>query len=88
MTPKTARHVLKAAEVTLEDPVQLSIDPSATTGCSPARSAPAGPVARIAQSCPEYAVIEVTCVCGRTVQVRCDYVAGSSSGAGPGPTQP
>ncbi|MEN6424057.1 MAG: hypothetical protein ABFE13_01745 [Phycisphaerales bacterium] len=86
MMPKTIRHVLKAAEVTLDDPVQLAIDPAATTGCCGPKSAPAGPSARITQTHPEYALIEVTCACGRTTQVRCDYVAASPSDVRQEPT--
>ena len=87
MTPKTTRHVLKATEVALDNPVQLAIDPTAATDCCRSKSAPAGPSARITQTHPDYAVIEVTCACGRTTHVRCDYVAGNPAGVRQEPTQ-
>lgn len=70
--PKTMRHVLKASEVQLAGPLQLSLDPGATPQAdgSPA-AAPAR--IRIAENHPEYALVEVTCSCGKTSYVRCDY---------------
>lgn len=79
MTTKTIRHVLKAAEVVVDDPVRLSIDPHAGAGRGGSASTPAGSSARIAQTHAEYAVIEVTCSCGRTTHIRCDYVAANPS---------
>ncbi len=87
MTPRTIRHVLKAAEVTLDDPVQLSIDPTTATDCNGSRSVPAGTRVRVTQSHPDYAMIEVTCSCGRMTYVRCDYAAANSSPVRPEPTQ-
>jgi len=71
--PKTMRHVLKANEVQFADPLQLSLDPAAPpgTGGPTPTSQPAH--IRIAESHPEYALVEVTCSCGRTTFVRCDY---------------
>jgi len=68
---QVARHVLKAAEVCLDSPVHMSLDPAARTesGASPA----AAGRARIVQSHPDHVVLEITCPCGRTTQVRCDY---------------
>ena len=69
------RHVLKASEVHLASPVQLSLD----QGSAPAPQAGAAPVAaapariRIAETHPEYALMEVTCSCGKITYVRCDY---------------
>jgi hypothetical protein len=71
--PTTMRHVLKANEVKLAGPLQLSLDPATTpqTAGSPGPSAPAR--IRIAENHPEYALLEVTCSCGKTTLVRCDY---------------
>lgn len=70
---KVERHVLKADEVSLDGPLQLSLDPAATAACAAPRASSTCAGARIAQSHPEYVVIEVTCGCGRTTQIRCDY---------------
>jgi len=77
---KTMRHILKADEVTLDDPLQLGFDPMTQPPC-----ASTGPRVRIAQNHAQYAVLEVTCSCGRKTQVRCDYGTANSS---PGPQTP
>jgi hypothetical protein len=70
---KAERHVLKAAEVSPGGPFQLSIDPAAMADGGASRPPSAASNVRIVESHPEYAVIEVTCPCGRTTHVRCDY---------------
>lgn len=67
------RHLLKTSEVQFAEPLQLSLDPAAAppTGATPADSQPAR--IRIAENHPEYALVEVTCSCGKTTYVRCDY---------------
>ncbi len=72
---KTARQVLKADQVACEGPLQLSLDPTALPACHKPRSAATGPSVRIAENHAQYAVIEVTCRCGGTTYVRCDYAA-------------
>lgn len=84
--PKTIRHVLKAAEVTLEAPLALSLDPTAAPGGG-SRSAGAAARVRIAQNHADYAVIEITCPCGRTTYVRCDYAAAGAVPARPESSQ-
>jgi hypothetical protein len=69
---KTTRHVLKAAEVSLDRPLPLSLDPAAIDGCGASQSDPDVASARITQNHPEYTVIEVTCPCGRVIHIRCD----------------
>lgn len=67
------RHLLKTSEVQFAEPLQLSLDLAAPppTGAAPADSQPAR--IRIAENHPEYALVEVTCSCGKTTYVRCDY---------------
>ena len=67
------RHILKANEVQLANPVRLSLDasPAPQAGASSAASRPAQ--IRIAETHPEYALMEVTCSCGKVTYVRCDY---------------
>jgi hypothetical protein len=77
ITGKTMRQVLKASQVQFEAPMRLGLDPS--TGPIPGGSQAAAPPtatqarARIAESHAEYALVEVTCACGQTIHVRCDY---------------
>ena len=90
------KHVLKANRVQFQGPFQLSIDPAAARtghdrrpGSSPARI-------RVAEMHEEFAVIEVTCACGQTTFIRCDYAAADVAAAtktpaerpGPGPRDP
>ncbi len=82
------RQILKADEVTFEGPLQLTIDPPTTHGCQRAEPASAGPSVRIAQNQANFAVLEVTCPCGRTTYVRCDYATGNPSAGSEGPAQP
>jgi hypothetical protein len=73
---KTTRRILKANEVAFRDPFHLNLDPAAAAG--PASSSPAaGPSVRIAQNQPQYAIIEVTCPCGETTYIRCEYDTGN-----------
>ncbi len=81
---KTMRHILKADEVIFDDPLPLDLEPTQSQD-GPPRGTAAGPRVRIAQSRAEYAVVEVTCACGQTIHIRCDYQAADSS---PGPQRP
>ena len=67
------RHVLKANEVQFAGPLRLPLDPTAPleTGRPALTSEPAH--IRITENHPEYALVEVTCSCGKTTLVRCDY---------------
>jgi len=74
---KTRQHILKANEVTFDDPLLLDFDAPSEPAEAPPPCASAPPRVRIAQNHSEYAVIEVTCACGKTTWVRCDYAPGS-----------
>jgi hypothetical protein len=80
---KTTRHILKADEVAFENPLHLDLDPAVRSGHAEAPRGLADPSVRIAENHADYAVIEVTCACGKTTYIRCEYPA-----AGPSPTQP
>jgi hypothetical protein len=84
---RSARHVLKAGEVALKGAYHLPVDPGA-----PARNQPGAPAAspsvRIAQSHAEFAILEVTCSCGTTTHVRCDYAAAEAVAASSDAAQP
>jgi hypothetical protein len=79
---KTMRRILKADEVALEEPLQLSIAPGLTLCGHEPQAAPA---VRLAQDHVQYAVIEITCPCGRTTYVRCDYATAHVASAPPEP---
>ncbi len=70
---KTTRRILKANEVALRNPFHLDLDPAVLPAGPKPPSAATGPSVRIAQNHPQYAVIEVTCPCGRRTYVRCEY---------------
>ena len=72
---KTTRRILKADEVAFRDPYHLDLDPRASPA-GPEASAATGPSVRIAQNHPQYAIIEVTCACGKTTYIRCEYDTG------------
>jgi hypothetical protein len=80
---KTTRHILKADEVAFEDPLQLGLDPAQRPHAAEAPGAQAGPSVRIAENHPDHAVIEITCACGKTTYIRCEY----ASSARPTPSQ-
>jgi hypothetical protein len=70
---KTSRHVLKANEVRFEGAFQLGLTPGASAPCDKRSGGSVSPRIRIAGNHPDYAVVEVTCSCGKTTYVRCDY---------------
>lgn len=76
---KTTRRILKASEVAFRDPFHLHLDPAALPAGTEAPSAAAGPSVRIAQNHPQYAIIEVTCPCGTTTYIRCEYDTGKGT---------
>jgi hypothetical protein len=73
----TMRQVLKASQVQFDTPLQLSLDrgaaPTATAQRPPSAPTPIPARARVVESHPEYALVEVTCSCGQTTYIRCDY---------------
>jgi RNase P subunit RPR2 len=68
-------HVLKADRVQFEDPFPLRIDRAAGSQCDGPHRPSVPARIRIAENHPEFAVIEVTCPCGRITHVRCEYAA-------------
>ena len=76
-------HVLKANRVRLEEPLRLSIDGTGTAGHAGSHRPGTPSRVRIAQSNAEFAVLEVTCACGKVIHVRCDYAAAPQEPAQP-----
>jgi hypothetical protein len=84
---KTARHILKANQVAFDGPLHLGLDPAERSHSTTPQCASAGPSARVTQSHPQYAIIEVTCACGKTTYIRCDYAAASPAPVAQSPAQ-
>lgn len=84
---KTARHILKANQVAFDGPLHLGLDPAGRPPGAGPQCASAGPRARITQNHPQYAIIEVTCACGNTTYIRCDYVAANPAPVAQSPAQ-
>ena len=73
---KVAGQVLKANNVTMEGQFRLDLDqpcPAAASRPSPTAAAASAPQARVVETCPEYAVIEVACACGQKTLVKCSF---------------
>jgi hypothetical protein len=71
--PKMTRRVLKAREVQWQGSLRLDLDPKAAPGASASPHASAPARIRIAENHAQYALVEVTCSCGKTTFVRCEY---------------
>jgi hypothetical protein len=69
---KTAGRILKSENIKLEGHFQLDIEQASSD--LPGQTIPASPPqVRMLESHPDYAVIEVTCSCGTTISIRCEY---------------
>jgi len=81
-------HVLKANQIRLEEPVRLSI--GGTSGPHHSGTAATEPPAhiRVTESNPDFAVLEVTCSCGRVIHVHCEYARAGAASVPGGPAQP
>lgn len=73
--PKAAGHILKGDDVKLEGKFHLDVAQaqSPTGGPKEKSAALATPQARIAENHPEFAVIEITCCCGKKTHLKCEY---------------
>jgi hypothetical protein len=66
-------HVLKADRVRLEEPLRLNMNGTGTPEHAGSHRPAVQPRVRIAQSRPDFAILEVTCACGKVTHVRCEY---------------
>ncbi len=77
MTPSTNR-ILKSGEVDVVGQFALELGNAPPPGQN--KSSPAGIAkVRILENQNEYAVMEVTCSCGRKTVIRCDYGGGMTA---------
>jgi hypothetical protein len=67
--------ILKSDDVKLEGQFHLDPARAASAGDGPQHSGDvlAAPQVRVLENHPEYAVIEVTCTCGTSTRLRCEY---------------
>ena len=81
---RTSGRVLKSEHVELEGLCYLDGAQPAFSGTEPSQAHPAVAAAgvRILENHREYALIEVTCPCGRKMALRCEY-AGAQAPANP-----
>jgi hypothetical protein len=70
---KSAIRVLKANEIEVSGIYSLATGRSASPALQTAAGMQDSPQARIVEQHPQYAVLEITCACGQTLQVKCDY---------------
>ena len=71
--PKTAGRILKASDVKLEGKFILDIVQTEMGQPGQPGAALVEPQARLVESKPEFAVIEITCSCGTAMRLRCEY---------------
>ena len=70
---KAAIRVLKADEVEVSGTYSLATGLSTRPGQQDTAEVLGTPQARIIEQHPQYAVLEITCACGQTMQIKCDY---------------
>jgi hypothetical protein len=78
-------HVVKASQVQYEGPCQLSLDAGVAGRRATGRPPSASPGIRIAEKHADHAVLEVTCSCGQTTRVRCEYATAEAGPTGEAP---
>jgi len=77
---KTMSHILKGETFEISGRHRISLTGHPGAASQPSASQPqAQAQAHVVERHPEYAMIEVTCSCGSTMYVRCDYVQAPES---------
>ena len=77
---KTAGRILKSNDVKLEGQFQLDVTKAGSGMPGQQVAASSTPQVRVVENNPEYAVIEVTCGCGRKMSLQCDYAGTAVQG--------
>jgi len=82
---KVTGRILKSDDVKLEGQFHLDAARAESARCRPQHRSEvlAAPQARILESHPGYAVVEVTCTCGTAMRLKCDYAGAQASGDSP-----
>jgi hypothetical protein len=74
----THSRIIKASDVKVEGQFVLEIMPIEPKEQKQTSTDLVEPQVRILQSESEYSVIEITCSCGESIHLRCDYTAGKT----------
>lgn len=70
---KSTGRILKASDVVLKGQLTLSIMQSEPKQAQQTGTELVDPKVRIVESQPNFAVIEITCSCGTSMNLRCEY---------------
>jgi hypothetical protein len=70
---KTAGRILKSNDVKFEGRFHLDLAQVGSDLSKHQAVVSTEPQVRVLENHPEYAVIEVTCCCGRKISLKCDY---------------
>ncbi len=81
------RHVLKNNEVQLAGSFQLNMGKAGPTRPTASQPESKSVRVRLAETHPEFAIVEVTCSCGQITLVRCEYAAVEAPSAPAGSEQ-
>lgn len=77
---KTAGRILKSNDVKLEGQFHLEIAYAGSHMPKLQAAALSEPHVRVLENHPQYAVIEVTCGCGRKTSLKCEYATATAQG--------
>lgn len=70
---KNTERILKGNDVEISGCVQLGSITADPAGLAQAARLSASPQAAIIENTPDFALIEVTCPCGRKTRIKCEY---------------
>lgn len=77
---KTVGRILKSKDVKVEGRFLLDVANLGADLPKPQAAALAAPKVRVLENHPQYAVIEVTCSCGRKMSLKCNYAGAAVQG--------
>lgn len=75
---RTAGRILKSDDVKLEGQFHLDVENAGLDVPKQRAAASSAPQVRILENQAEYAVIEVTCSCGTTMSLKCEYAGAAA----------
>lgn len=67
------RHILKGGNVKIEGQFQLDLEAPTPNSVEQKNKVHNTAQAKIVETNPEFAVLEITCSCGTKIHVRCEY---------------
>ena len=75
---RTAGRILKSNDVKLEGQFHLDMIKTGSELTEQRVAASSAPQVRILENHTEYAVVEVTCSCGMTMSLKCEYAGAAA----------